>query len=88
MVGWCMILFNAEFKVCSAKEMQLNEILLSAVDDVLKEVLGEESAKLVYMYMKTVLALDRKEIMDKAKVFEAELRKLLDKSAYDIMTKS
>lgn len=86
MVGRCMSLVNDEFRARTAEEMQLNEILLSTIDDVLNQVLNEESTKLVYMYMNTVLVLDKNKIIDKPEVFETGLRKLLGKSAYDIMT--
>ena len=73
-------------RVRRVREMQFNEVLLSAVDDILNRVLGEESARLVDMYLKTVLFMGRKEIADKPEVFEAGLRKLLGEGAYDIMT--
>jgi len=84
---WCYVtILDNNFKARSADKMQFNEILLSTVDDVLSRVLGEESAKLVYMYMNTVLVMNKEEIMDKPEVFEAGLTKLLGKGAYDIMT--
>ena len=86
MVGWCMSLVNDKFEAHSTEETQLNEILMSTIDDVLNQVLDEESTKLVYMYMNTVLVLDKKKIIDKPEVFEAGLRKLLGEGAYDIMT--
>ena len=62
------------------------DLLLETMDDVLKQVLGEGSAKMIYNYLETIIGLRWTEISERPEIFSAELKKLLGSGASIIET--
>ncbi len=60
----------------AARDAQFNNLLLSSIDGALN-VLGEKSAKQIFIYFKAALFLKRNEIHSKPEVFEVGLNKLM-----------
>ena len=59
----------------------LDDLLVSAVDETLKQVFREAGAKVVYNYLKNNSDLKLEEIAEKPQVFLASLRRLLGSGA-------
>ena len=59
----------------------LDDCLLGTIDDVLRQVLGEESVKIIYKYIENISHLKREDIADRPQVFSTELKKLLGSGA-------
>ena len=60
-----------------AKTEKLADLLLSAVDETLKEVFKEAGAEVIYKFLGNKCHLKREEIADKTEDFSAGLEKLL-----------
>jgi len=63
------------------KTGDLDDLLLSAVDETLKQVFKEAGAKVIYSYLGNKCHLKREEIVEKPEVFSADLKKLLGSGA-------
>ena len=57
------------------------ELLLSVVDETLKQVFREAGAKVIYDYLENKCHLKREEITEKTEVFSAGLERLLSSGA-------
>lgn len=60
---------------------RLDDLLLSAVDETVKQVFKEVGANVIYDYLENNCHLKREEIAEKPEVFSANLRKLLKSGA-------
>ena len=63
------------------KTGSLDDLLLSVVDETLKQVFREAGAKVIYDYLGNKCHLKREEIAEKPKVFSAGLKRLLSSGA-------
>jgi len=63
------------------KTGDLDDLLLSVVDETLKQVFKEAGTKVIYDYLGNKCHLRREEIAEKPRVFSAELEKLLGSAA-------
>jgi len=60
---------------------EVDNLLLSAVDETMRQVFKEEGAKVIYGYLENNSHLKREEIAEKPKVFSAGLERLLGSAA-------
>ena len=60
---------------------EVDDLLLSVVDETMKQIFKEEGTKVIYGYLENNSHLKRKEIAEKPKVFSAGLKKLLGSAA-------
>ena len=67
-------------KVCE-KTGKLNDLLLSAVNETLKQVFKEAGAQVIYDFLGNKCNLKREEIAEKPEVFSADLKKLMVSAA-------
>ena len=67
-------------KVCE-KTGKLNDLLLSAVNETLKQVFKEAGAQVIYDFLGNKCHLKREEIAEKPEVFSADLKKLMVSAA-------
>jgi len=65
-----------EGKICK-RVGRLDDLLLSAVDETLKQVFREEGVKVIYDYLENKCHLRREQIFEKPQVFSADLERLL-----------
>jgi len=63
------------------KTGKLNDLLLSAVDETLKQVFKEAGAQVIYNFLGNKCHLKREEIAEKPEVFSADLKKLMVSAA-------
>ena len=63
------------------KTGSLDDLLLSVVDETLKQVFREAGAKVIYNYIENKCHLKREEIAEKTEVFSAGLERLLTSGA-------
>ena len=63
------------------KTGKLNDLLLSAVDETLKQVFKEAGAQVIYDFLGNKCHLKREEIAEKPAVFSADLKKLMVSAA-------
>ena len=56
---------------------RLNDLLLSVIDETMKQVFKEDGAKAVYDYLEKNLHLRREEVVEKPEIFFAGLERLL-----------
>ena len=61
--------------------VRLDDLLLSAVDETLKQVFKEEGAKAIYSFIENKCHLKREEISEKPEDFSAGLERLLGSAA-------
>ena len=67
-------------EVCE-KTGKLNDLLLSAVDETLKQVFKEAGAQVIYNFLGNRCHLKREEIAEKPEDFSADLKKLMVSAA-------
>ena len=67
-------------EVCE-KTGKLADLLLSAVDETLKQVFKEAGAQVIYNFIENKCHLKREEIAEKPAVFSADLKKLMVSAA-------
>jgi len=67
-------------KNCERTETQ-DDLLLSVVDDTVKQVFKEAGAEVIYSYIENKCHLKREEIAEKPEVFSAGLERLLGSAA-------
>ncbi len=60
---------------------EMDNLLLSAVDETMRQVFKEEGAKVIYGYLENNSHLKREEIAEKPEVFSAGLERLLGSGA-------
>jgi len=63
------------------RKVRLDDLLVSAVDETLKQVFKEEGAKVIYEFIENKCRLKREEIAGKAEDFSAGLERLLGSAA-------
>lgn len=63
------------------EERRFRDLLLEISDDVLRQILGEGSAKTIYNYLETIVGLKWAEIGERPEDFSVELKKLLGSGA-------
>ncbi|MFQ6032456.1 MAG: hypothetical protein ACE5K2_05990 [Candidatus Zixiibacteriota bacterium] len=63
------------------KTGRLGDLLLSVVNETLRQVFKEAGAKVIYSYIENKCHLKREEIAEKPEVFSAGLEKLLGSAA-------
>jgi hypothetical protein len=66
------------------KTGRLDDLLLDVIDETLKHVFRETSAKVIYDYLKDQCHLKREEIAEKPVVFSAGLERLLKSGAVSV----
>ena len=59
----------------------LDNLILETIDNALRQILGDESVKIIYKYMEKICHLKREEIIEKHGVFSTELKRLLGSGA-------
>ena len=60
---------------------EMDNLLLSAVDETMRQVFKEEGAKVIYEYLENNSHLKREEIVEKPEVFSVGLERLLGSGA-------
>jgi len=71
---------NTEGKV-SKRKKKLDDVLLKAIDDTLKDVFKEAGTKVIYNYLESNPYLRLEEITEKPELFSDGLKKLLGSAA-------
>ncbi len=66
------------------KDINFNEVLIEVIDNILVDVLGKEVAKTLYLYLKTVVFIEKRNIPKEIVAFHAGLRKLFGHGAIAI----
>lgn len=59
----------------------LNDLLIKAVDETIKQVFNEDGTQVIYSYLGNNSHLKRKEIAEKPEAFSAGLKRLLGSGA-------
>jgi hypothetical protein len=65
----------------SKRMERLDDLMLSVIDETLKQIFREVGTMLIYDYLENNCHLKREEIAEKPEVFSADLRKLLKSGA-------
>jgi hypothetical protein len=65
----------------TAGKREVDDLLLSVVDETMKQIFKEEGIRVIYGYLENNSHLKREEIAEKLKVFSAGLKRLLGSAA-------
>ena len=72
---------DMHFETFLEVKARCGKLLLTAINEGLSSILGERSKESVFLYLGSVLLLEKERMCDKPEIFDAGLGSLFDSSA-------